>query len=247
MPGPLPRAERSVAQTYHAVLLVPRGVGQGARGRGRPAVLFVCAGPIGCKEKGPRWAVRGGRTTRAGCGRFCTWARRGPPRTALALSLEAPCPRPATPRQRGLRPLSWYSSLVVQAPLRPPPPACHLSCPEKALGRGPCGNRGSPLSCCRQQPEAHNGPHWSRAHPGPDVATAPKAWVHNPGFSGLPCEWPWVPAWNQTAWAGQLGRPGCWLCPAPTLRGCWVGQAPSASAWELLSAKAACHAASKGR
>lgn len=158
LPGPLPRAERSAAQTYHAVLLVPRGVGQGARGRGRPAVLFVCAGPIGCKEKGPRWAVRGGRTTRAGCGRFCTWARQGPPRTALALSLEAPCPRPAAPRQRGLRPLSWYSSLVVQAPLRPPPPACHLSCPEKALGRGPCGNRGSPLSCCRQQPEAHNGP-----------------------------------------------------------------------------------------
>lgn len=41
----------SMAQTYHAVLLIPRGVGKGAGGGGRPAVLFVCAGPIGCQEK----------------------------------------------------------------------------------------------------------------------------------------------------------------------------------------------------
>ena len=39
-------------QTYHAVLLIPRGVGQGAGGRGRPAVLFVCAGPIGFCDGG---------------------------------------------------------------------------------------------------------------------------------------------------------------------------------------------------
>lgn len=77
--GPLPRAERSAAQTHHAVLLVPRGVGQGAGGGGRPAVLFVRAGPIGCKEKGPRWAVRGGQTAGVGHRHLCTWARRGRP------------------------------------------------------------------------------------------------------------------------------------------------------------------------
>lgn len=144
--GPLPRAERSAAQTHHAVLLVPRGVGQGAGGGGRPAVLFVCAGPIGYKEKGPQWAVRGGQTTGAGRGHLCTWARQGPAWTAPALSLEAPCPRLATPRQRGLQPLSWYCSLVIRAPLRPPLPACHSSCSEKALVRGPRGNRSSPRS-----------------------------------------------------------------------------------------------------
>lgn len=47
--------------TYHAVLLIPWGVGKGAGGGRCSAVLLVCAGPISCQEK------RGGARS-CGCG-----------------------------------------------------------------------------------------------------------------------------------------------------------------------------------
>lgn len=167
---------------------------------------------------------------------------------------DSPGTEPRSPLPSPCRPQAERSAApqLVQQPGGPGPSPPTSSClspqlPREGTGQGSMWEQGFPSELLQAAAGGAQWPHWSRAHPGPDVATAPKAWVHNPGFSGLPCERPWVPAWNQTAWAGQLGRPGCWLCPALTLRGCWVGQAPSASAWELLSAKAACHAASKGR
>ena len=210
-PSPL-SSRHSLQLSLHLQLLLglslARPVPEGREERGAD---------LPCCPPHPAGSRPGSWRTRASCGAVCMcWShrlqreratvgcagrpdRRGGPRRPLHVGQagaapDSPGTEPrsppspaAAPRQRGLRPRSWYSSLVVQAPPHPPPPACHPSCPEKALGRGPCGNRGSPLSCCRQQPEVHSGPHWSRAQPGPDVTTAPKAWVHNPGFSGLPC------------------------------------------------------------
>ena len=155
-------------------------------------MLFVRAGPIGCKEKGPQWAVRGGQTTGAGRGHLCTWARQGLAWTAPALSLEAPRPRPATPRQRGPQPLSWYRNLVVRAPLRPPPPAAqrkHWSGVHVGTGVPLGVTEGSSRRCT----VAPTGLGPNRAQTSPHQPQ--RCGWHDPGFSGLPCEWPWVPAW----------------------------------------------------